>query len=84
MNVLGRGPLATTAADTDTVNNIALLGLVSEAASLVGAGRTAGTVDDLQLAKLSMHSQQCSTSTSIETQRRLEGFNTYLPALSQC
>ena len=50
MNVLGRGPLATTAADTDTVNNIALLGLVSEAASLVGTRGARGTVDDIQLA----------------------------------
>jgi hypothetical protein len=55
--VLGSGPLAATAADTDAVDNVALLGLVTETAGLVGARRTAGAVDDLQLAKLSMHSQ---------------------------
>jgi hypothetical protein len=60
-NVLGRGLLAATATDTDAVDNVALLGLVSEAASLIRARGAAGTVDDLQLAKLSMHSQQCST-----------------------
>lgn len=65
--VLGRGPLATSTADTDAVDNVALLGLVPEAASLVGAGGAAGAVDDLQLAKLSMHSQQCSTSTPMGT-----------------
>jgi hypothetical protein len=84
LDVLGRGPLAASTADADAVDNVALLGLVSETASLVGAGRTAGTVDDLQLAELSMHSQQCSTSTPIETGVCLEGFNSYLPALSQC
>jgi hypothetical protein len=57
MNVLGGGPLATTATDTDAVDNVTLLGLVPKTAGLVGARRTAGAVDDLQLAKLSMHSQ---------------------------
>ena len=56
-NVLGSGPLATTAADTDAVDNVTLLGLVSKTAGLVGARGAAGAVDDLQLAKLSMHSQ---------------------------
>jgi hypothetical protein len=65
---LGGGPLAASTADTAAVDNVTLLGLVSETAGLVGARRTAGAVDDLQLAKLSMHSQQCSTSTSIETE----------------
>jgi hypothetical protein len=60
-NVLGRGLLAATATDTDAVDNVALLGLVSEAASLIWARGAAGTVDDLQLTKLLMHSQQCST-----------------------
>jgi hypothetical protein len=67
MHVLGRGPLATSTADTDAVYNVALLGLVSQAASLVGAGGAAGAVNNLQLAKLSMHSQQCSTSTPMGT-----------------
>jgi hypothetical protein len=83
-NVLGRGPLAATAADTDAVDNVALLGLVPEAASLVRAGRTAGAVDDLQLAELSMHSQQCSTSTPTETVVSKGLCDSYLPALSQC
>ena len=81
--VLGSGPLATSTADTDAVDNVALLGLVSEAAGLVGARRAAGAVDDLQLAKLSMHSQQCSTSYT-GWDGGPEGFNSYLPALSQC
>lgn len=63
--VLGSGPLATSTADADAVDNVALLGLVSEAAGLVGARGAAGAVDDLKLAKLSMHSQQSSTSTPI-------------------
>lgn len=40
---------ATTAADTDAVDDDTLLGLVAKTASLVGAGRTRGTVDDLEL-----------------------------------
>jgi hypothetical protein len=63
VNVLGSGPLATSTADADTIDNVTLLGLVSEAASLVGTRWAAGAVDNLQLAKLLMHSQQCSTST---------------------
>ena len=63
--VLGSGPLATSTADADAVDNVALLGLVSKAAGLVGARGAAGAVDDLKLAKLSMHSQQSSTSTPI-------------------
>lgn len=49
---LGDGALAATAADADAVDDIALLGLVSEAASLVGTRRAGGAVDDVQLAKL--------------------------------
>mgnify|MGYP004700982797 FL=1 len=44
--------LATTTADTDSVDDVALLGLVTQTASLVGAGRTAGTVDSGQLTVL--------------------------------
>ena len=44
--------LAVTAADTDAVDHVALLGLVAEAASLVGAGGTGRAVDDVQLAVL--------------------------------
>lgn len=49
---LGHGSLATTTADADTVDDIALLGLVAQTASLVGARGTRGTVDDVQLTKL--------------------------------
>ena len=49
---LGGGPLAATASHTDTVDNIALLGLVSETTSLVGARRTGSTVDSVQLTEL--------------------------------
>ena len=49
---LGHGALATTAADADTVDNVSLLGLVSQTAGLVGARRARGAVDDVQLAEL--------------------------------
>ena len=56
---LGREPLAVTTADTDAVDNVALLGLVSEAAGLVGARRTGSTVDDVQGAVLpAAHTEQ--------------------------
>jgi hypothetical protein len=63
-NILGRRPLATTTADAATVDNIALLGLISQTTSLVGARRAAGAMDDMQLAKLLMYSQQSSTSNT--------------------
>ena len=56
-HLLGSLPLATSTADADAVDNVTLLGLVSEAASLIRARGAAGAVNDLQLAKLSMHSQ---------------------------
>jgi hypothetical protein len=59
---LGDGPLATTTADADAIDNVALLGLVSQTTSLVGAGRTGGAVNNVKLAELLMHSQQSSTS----------------------
>mmetsp|Transcript_30083 Transcript_30083/g.41962 ORF Transcript_30083/g.41962 Transcript_30083/m.41962 type:complete len:221 (+) Transcript_30083:75-737(+) len=46
------GALAASAADADTVDDVALLGLVSKAAGLVGTSRTAGAVDGGQLAVL--------------------------------
>ncbi|KAH8636088.1 60S ribosomal protein L15 [Alternaria alternata] len=67
-HLLGSLPLTTSTADADAVDNVTLLGLVSETAGLVGARGAACAVDDLKLAKLSMHSQQSSTSTSIETE----------------
>jgi len=49
---LGGGTLPVSSADTDTVDNVSLLGLVSETAGLVRAGRAGGAVDDIQLAVL--------------------------------
>jgi len=49
---LGDGLLAATTADAHTVDDIALLGLVSQAAGLVGAAGPRGTMDDVQLTKL--------------------------------
>lgn len=49
---LGNGPLPSTSPHTHTVDDIALLGLVSETASLIGTGGTGGAMDDFQLAKL--------------------------------
>jgi hypothetical protein len=46
---LGNGSLATTTTNTDTVDNVTLLGLVTQTTGLVGAGRTRGTVNDVQL-----------------------------------
>ena len=43
---------AVATANTDTIDNIALLGLVTEAAGLVGARGARGAVDDVQLAVL--------------------------------
>ena len=51
-HTLGDVLLAVAAADTDTVDNVALLGLVAKTASLVGAGGAGCTVDDVQLAVL--------------------------------
>jgi hypothetical protein len=45
---LSNGLLAVSTADTDTVDNVSLLGLVSETASLVGAGRTGSAVDHVE------------------------------------
>ena len=45
---LGGHALAATTADTHAVDDIALLGLVSETASLVGARRARGAVDNVQ------------------------------------
>jgi hypothetical protein len=49
---LGDRLLAATTTDTHAVDDIALLGLVPEAASLVGAAGPRGTVDDVQLTEL--------------------------------
>jgi hypothetical protein len=49
---LGHRLLATTTSDTDAVDDIALLGLVSQAAGLVGSGGTRRAVDDIKLSEL--------------------------------
>jgi len=46
------GLFAVTAANTDTVDDVTLLGLVTETASLVGAGRPRGAVADVELSVL--------------------------------
>ena len=46
---LGDGLLAVAATNTNTVDDIALLGLVAQAASLVGTRWTRGTVDHSEL-----------------------------------
>jgi hypothetical protein len=61
-DVLGHRLLAASTADAATVDNVALLGLVTQTTGLIGARGAAGAVDDVQLAELLMHSQQCSTS----------------------
>jgi hypothetical protein len=49
---LGDRLLAVTAADTDTVDNVSLLGLVPQTTSLVGARGAGSAVDDVQLTVL--------------------------------
>jgi hypothetical protein len=45
-------PLAASTAHADAVDNVALLGLVAQAAGLVGARGAGGAVDDIQLSEL--------------------------------
>lgn len=47
-STLGSGLLASSTANTDTVDHVTLLSLVPEAASLVGARRTRSTMDDIE------------------------------------
>jgi len=49
---LGNWLFATTTADTDTVDDVSLLGLVSKTTSLVWARGARGTVDNVQLTVL--------------------------------
>jgi hypothetical protein len=71
---LGHRPLAAAAAHAHAVDDVALLGLVAEAARLVRAGRARGAVDDVELAVLAeMHSQQGSTSGISEDHHRAAG-----------
>lgn len=48
---LGSRLLASSTADTDTVDHVTLLSLVPETAGLVGARRTRSTVDDIERAE---------------------------------
>ena len=48
---LNNWPLATTTANTNTVDDVSLLGFVSEPAGLVRARRTGGAVDGGELTK---------------------------------
>jgi hypothetical protein len=49
-HTLGNGLLAVTTANTDTIDDIALLGFVSETPGLVRSRWAGSTVDDVQLA----------------------------------
>ena len=49
---LGGSSLAATTADTDAVDDVALLGLVTKTTGLVRAGRARSAVDDVQLTEL--------------------------------
>ena len=61
---LGGRALATTTTDAGTVDNVTLLGLVTQTASLVGAAGAGSAVDDVQLAELYESTlSKCSTST---------------------
>ena len=51
-STLGDWLLATSTTNSDTVNDIALLGLVTKTASLIRARRTGSAVDDVQLSEL--------------------------------
>lgn len=51
-SALWRRPLATTSANSHTVDHITLFSLVTETASLVWSGWAGSTVDDMKLSKL--------------------------------
>ena len=51
-STLGDWTLATTTANTDAIDNIALLGLVTKTACLVRTRWAGGAVDDVQLSEL--------------------------------
>lgn len=46
-STLGSGSLTATTTNTDTVDNVTLLGLVTQTTSLIGARGTRGTVNDI-------------------------------------
>lgn len=51
-STLSAGPLATTSADSDSVDDIALLSFVSQSSSLIWSSWAACAVDDIQLSEL--------------------------------
>ena len=51
-STLGHRSLAVSSSDADSVNDVALLGLVPESASLIRARRAGASVDDIQLSVL--------------------------------
>lgn len=71
---LGDWLFAVTAADAHTVDNISLLGLVTETAGLVRAGWARGAVDDVQLsvfpAPVKLFQSSWSFAKSLETSYR--------------
>jgi hypothetical protein len=69
-STLGGGSLTVTAANTDTVDDITLLGLVAETTSLVRAGGAGSTVNDIQLSDRKAESQY-GESYNIHIEARL-------------
>ena len=64
-SALGSLAFAATTSHADAVDDVSLLGLVSETAGLVGARGARGAVDDIELAKLqSKYPQQSSTGNN--------------------
>ena len=51
-NTLADGSLSATSSDSDSVNHIALLGLIAELPGLIGAARSVNLVDDRELSVL--------------------------------
>ena len=51
-NTLGDGSLAATSSDSDSVNHVALLGLVAELSGLIGAAGSVALVNDGELSVL--------------------------------
>lgn len=62
---LGHGLLAVTATDTDTVDHVALLGLVPETAGLVRTRWAGRAVDNVQLPVLPAPTRRCEQKCAI-------------------
>jgi hypothetical protein len=85
-STLGCRPLATTSSDTNTVDYIALLRFVAQAASLVGARRSGSAVDDSELTELyyctlskvqRVYSKTLQGATAAIGRRELEEFSAH-------